>query len=302
MKFALLRCCVTSVFLKQYESATNAVLAKLGIELEEIKEFNCCGYPLKNSDFTAYALSSERNFALAEKRSLNILTLCNCCYGTLKHVAHVLKDNASLKKEIDTTLAKEDLAYTGAIEPKHLFEVLYHDIGLETIKQKIVKTYRNLNVAVHYGCHLLRPKEVVQFDNPFAPSIFDQLVAITGAKSVPWSTKLECCGAPLWGVNDELSLDLTEKKLVDAKQAGADYVCVICPFCQLQFDRVQRILLSRRTSAAGLPSLVYTQLLGLSLGIDEQSLGVEMNELPAERIYQLLGATEESQVARPAHS
>jgi heterodisulfide reductase subunit B len=302
MKFALLRCCVTSVFLKQYEFATNAVLAKLGIELEEVKEFNCCGYPLKNSDFTAYALSSARDLALAERRSLNILTLCNCCYGTLKHVAHVLKDNASLKKEIDTTLAKEGLAYTGAIEPKHLFEVLYHDIGLETIKQKIVKTYRHLNLAVHYGCHLLRPKEVVQFDNPFAPSIFDQLVAITGAKSIPWSTKLECCGAPLWGVNDELSLDLTEKKLVDAKQAGADCVCVICPFCQLQFDRVQRILLSRRASNAGLPSLVYTQLLGLSLGMDEQELGVGMNELPAETIHQFLATREEAPAASPVHS
>jgi len=302
MKFALQRCCVTSVFLKQYEAATDVVLAKLGIELEEVKDFNCCGYPLKNFDFTAYALSSARNLALAEKRSLNILTLCNCCYDNLKHVAHVLKDNASLKQEIDTTLAKEGLAYTGAVEPKHLFEVLYHDIGLDTIKGKMVKTYKNLNVAVHYGCHLLRPRNVVQFDNPFAPSIFDQLVGITGAKSIPWNTKLECCGAPLWGVNDELSLDLTEKKLVDAKQAGADYVCVICPFCQLQFDRVQRILLSRRTSAASLPSLVYTQLLGLSLGIDEQSLGLGMNELPAETIHQFLGTTEEAQSARPAYA
>jgi heterodisulfide reductase subunit B len=284
MNFALLRCCVTSIFLKQYEAATNAVLGALGIGLVDIKEFNCCGYPLKNFDLKAYALSSARNLALAEKRQLNILTLCNCCYGTMKHVKHLLKTDSSLNKEINTTLEKEQLTYRGGVEPTHLFNILYHDIGLDTIRQKLVKTYENLKVAVHYGCHLLRPNEVVQFDNPFAPSIFDQLVEITGAKSVPWTTKLECCGSPLWGVNDDLSLDLTQHKLTDAQKAGADYLCVICPYCQIQFDRVQRIMHARRTAAPTLPSLVYTQLLGLCLGLDRKSLGLEMNEVPGSAI------------------
>ncbi|HYA03172.1 MAG TPA: CoB--CoM heterodisulfide reductase iron-sulfur subunit B family protein, partial [Syntrophobacteria bacterium] len=221
---------MTSIFLKQYESATNAVLGALGIGLVDIKEFNCCGYPLKNFDLKAYALSSARNLALAEKLQLNILTLCNCCYGTVKHVEHLMKTDSSLNKEINTTLEKEQLTYRGGVEPKHLFQILYHDIGLDTIRQKLVKTYENLKVAVHYGCHLLRPNNVVQFDNPFAPSIFDQLVEITGAKSVPWTAKLECCGSPLWGVNDDLSLDLTQTKLSNARTAGADYLCVICPY------------------------------------------------------------------------
>jgi len=284
MNFALLRCCVTSIFLKQYESATNAVLGALGIGLVDIKEFNCCGYPLKNFDLKAYALSSARNLALAEKRQLNILTLCNCCYGTVKHVEHLMKTDSSLNKEINTTLEKEQLTYRGGVEPKHLFQILYHDIGLDTIRQKLVKTYENLKVAVHYGCHLLRPNNVVQFDNPFAPSIFDQLVEITGAKSVPWTAKLECCGSPLWGVNDDLSLDLTQTKLSNARTAGADYLCVICPYCQIQFDRVQRIMHSRRSGASTLPSLVYTQLLGLCLGLDRKSLGLEINELPGTAV------------------
>ena len=284
MNFALLRCCVTSIFLKQYESATNAVLGALGIGLVDIKEFNCCGYPLKNFDLKAYALASARNLALAEKRQLNILTLCNCCYGTVKHVEHLMKTDSSLNKEINTTLEKEQLTYRGGVEAKHLFQILYHDIGLETIRKKLVKTYENLKVAVHYGCHLLRPNNVVQFDNPFAPSIFDQLVEMTGAKSVPWTAKLECCGSPLWGVNDDLSLDLTQTKLVNAQKAGADYLCVICPYCQIQFDRVQRIMHSRRSGASALPSLVYTQLLGLCLGLDRRSLGLEINELPGTAV------------------
>jgi heterodisulfide reductase subunit B len=300
MKFALLRCCVTSIFLKQYESATNAVLAALGIGLVDVKEFNCCGYPLKNFDFTTYALSSARNLALAEKHKLNILTLCNCCYGTEKHVEHLMKTDSSLNKEINTILGKEHLTYRGEVEPKHFFEILYHDIGLETIKQKLVKTYENLKVAVHYGCHLLRPNNIVQFDDPFTPSIFDQLVEITGAKSVPWETKLECCGAPLWGVNDDLSLDLTQNKLMDAQKAGADYLCVICPYCQIQFDRVQRIMHSRRTPASPLPSLVYTQLLGLCLGLDRKSLGLDMNEYPGTEIERYLTGGTGAPAARAA--
>jgi heterodisulfide reductase subunit B len=288
MRFALLRCCVTSIFLKQYESATNAILAALGIGLVDVREFNCCGYPLKNFDFTTYVLSSARNLALAEKRKLHILTLCNCCYGTEKHVAHLMKTDSSLNKEINTILGKEHLEYRGEIEAKHFFEILYHDIGLESLKRKLVKTYENLKVAVHYGCHLLRPDNIVQFDDPFTPSIFDQLVEITGAQSVPWPTKLECCGAPLWGVNDDLSLDLTQNKLVDAQKAGADYLCVICPYCQIQFDRVQRIMHSRRPSASPLPSLVYTQLLGLCLGLDRKSLGLDLNEYPGTEIERYL--------------
>jgi heterodisulfide reductase subunit B len=209
-----------------------------------------------------------------------------------------MKTDSSLNTEINTILGKEGLTYRGEVEPRHLFEVLYHDIGLETLQRKLVKTYENLKVAVHYGCHLLRPDNIVRFDDPFTPSIFDQLVEITGAKSVPWATKLECCGAPLWGVNDDLSLDLTQNKLVDAQNAGADYLCVICPYCQIQFDRVQRIMHSRRRSALPLPSLVYTQLLGLCLGVDRKSLGLDMNEYPGTAIERYLTGGREAPAAR----
>lgn len=288
MKFALQRCCTTPIFLKQYESSTDAVLGKLGVGLVDIKDFNCCGYPLKNFNFKAHVLASARNLSLAEKRELNIITLCNCCYGSLKHVNHLMKEDTSLKSEMNITLEKEGLRYDGGIEVKHLLEIFFRDIGIEHLKERVVKTFKGLKIATHYGCHILRPRRIMQFDDAFSPSIFDKLVEITGAESIAWSSKLECCGSPMLGINDELSMDLTETKIKDARRSGADFLCVACPYCQLQFDRVQRMLHSKRRSNGQLPSILFTQLLGLSLGIDSETLGMDRNELSLRGILDFL--------------
>lgn len=279
MEFALLRCCVTAASLKQYENATNVVLRKLGVDLAEIKEFNCCGYPLKNVNFNASALLSARNLALAEKENLNITTLCNCCYGSVTHVDHLMKEDASFRKEMNGELEKEGLKYDGSIKVKHLLEILYDDIGIKRIKEQLVKPFSGLRIAAHYGCHLIRPDKMVRFENISAASIFDQLVEVLGAESIDWPKQLECCGSPSWGINDDLSMDLTQRKIMDAIQSDADYLCVACPFCQLQFDRVQNTFLSKRNEMRPLPSILYPQLLGLGLGIDGESLGIYDNEL-----------------------
>lgn len=288
MKFALQRCCTTPIFLKQYESSTDAVLGRLGVDLVDIKDFNCCGYPLKNFNFKAHVLASARNLSLAEKRELDIITLCNCCYGSLKHVNHLMKEDTSLKSEMNITLEKEGLRYDGGIEVKHLLEIFIRDIGIEHLKKRVVKTFKGLKIATHYGCHILRPRKIMQFDDAFSPSIFDKLVEITGAESIAWSSKLECCGSPMLGINDELSMDLTETKIKDARGSGADFLCVACPYCQLQFDRVQRMLHSKRCSNGHLPSILFTQLLGLSLSIDSETLGIDQNELSLRGILDFL--------------
>jgi heterodisulfide reductase subunit B len=154
------------------------------------------------------------------------------------------------------------------------------------------KTFVGLNVATHYGCHALRPSQITQFDDPVAPSVFDQLVEATGATSVSWPRQLECCGAPVWGVNDELSMDLTEKKLKDGKQAGAHYLCTACPYCQIQFDTVQQMISSGRGGNHYLPSILYPQLLGLSLGIDGGTLRLHMNQLPLAAVEGFLAVPE----------
>jgi heterodisulfide reductase subunit B len=288
MEFALFLGCTIPARLNQYESSSRAVLEKLGVGLVDIREFNCCGYPLRNIDFKVFILSSARNLALVEKKNLNVMTLCKCCYGSLKKADFLMKENASLKKEVNATLEKEGLKYEGRVEIKHLLSVLHKEIGIEAIKGKMVATFKRLKIATHYGCHALRPSQVVGFDNAVAPSLFDQLVEATGAESIDWPMKLECCGAPLWGINDRLSMDLTLKKLTDGKKSGADYVCAACPYCHIQFDKVQKMILSQRNVNHPLPSILYTQLLGLSFGIDRKALGLEMNEIPITGIEELL--------------
>ena len=279
MEYALLRCCVTGANLEQYEISTDAVLNKLGVDWVDIKEFNCCGYPLKNVDFNVHALLSARNLSLAEKKNSNITTLCNCCYGSTTHIDHLMKEDASFRKEINGKLEKEGLKYDGNVMVKHLLEILYEEIGIERIKEQIVTPFHNLRIAVHYGCHLIRPEKMVRFEKTSAKTIFDQLVEVLGAVSIEWPKQLECCGSPLWGINDELSMDLTQRKITDAIQADADYLCVVCPFCQLQFDRVQHTFMSKRNETRHLPVILYTQLLGLCLGIDEDILGINQNEI-----------------------
>ena len=279
MKFALFLGCTIPARLKQYESSSRAVLGKLGVDLVDIKEFNCCGYPLRNSDFKAAVLSAARNLALAEREALNMIVLCKCCFGMLKHAEHHMKEDPSLRKDINTTLKKEGLECKGSIEIKHLLSVLYHDVGVEAIKEKVVKPYKELKIATHYGCHALRPSEILQFDDPVNPTIFDGLVALTAAESIDWQARLDCCGAPLFGANDDLSMDLTEKKLTNAKQSGANYICDACAYCHIQFDTVQRMINSGRGGNHLLPAILYPQLLGLSLGIDSETLGLGMNQI-----------------------
>ena len=279
MKYALFLGCTIPRRLQQYDLSARAVLDKFDVDVVDIREFNCCGYPIKNSDFKTFVLFSARNLALAEKQSLDVMTLCKCCFGSLKKVNHLMKQDSSLRDEINFFLAKEGLEYKGTIEITHFLSVLHKEVGLKTLKEKVTRPFNDLKIATHYGCHALRPSDIMQFDNAVAPVLFDQLVETTGAKSINWPLKLECCGAPLLGVNDDLSMDLTEKKLANGKESGADYLCVGCPWCQVQFDTVQEMMTSQRSTNHRLPSILYPQLLGLAMGIDGDTLGIKMNKI-----------------------
>ncbi len=207
MSLALLHCCATAPLLEQYEAATTSVLSRLGIRVAEL-DFNCCGYPLRNSRFDAYVLSSARNLALAERAELDLVTACSCCYGSLRHVDHLLREDEGLRRTTNAALEKERLRSTGSARVRHLLQVLHDDLGVETLREERRRIFAGLKVACHYGCRLLRPRRVVRFDDAGSPSILDVLVEATGAESVAWGAKLDCCGAPVAGVNDRLSMDL----------------------------------------------------------------------------------------------
>ncbi|MGD8543289.1 MAG: CoB--CoM heterodisulfide reductase iron-sulfur subunit B family protein [Desulfobacteraceae bacterium] len=301
-RLALFRCCVTSLRLQHYESATDAVLGALGVVCDDLKAFGCCGYPLKNFDLKAYLLAAARNLALAEKNYLDITTSCNCCYGSLKQAQQMLAEDAGLLREINAMLSKEGLYYRREVQVFSLLETYHELMGAGAIQKRLKATYDGLQVATHYGCHLLRPSNVVAFDHPLAPKKFDALVALTGAQSIPWDTKLECCGSPMAGVNDTLAESLGRAKLDAAGRAGAALVCVICPYCQIQFDWIQARA-EQADQADGLPpALYYHQLLGLCLGIDPRQLGLTDRQLQAAGLQAALRpvAKEPAAEASPA--
>jgi len=274
-KFSVFLGCRIPTRLKYYETSSRAILSALDVELTDIPEFNCCGYPLQNINRKAFVLSSVRNMALSERQNLDILTLCQCGYGTFRMAEYLMTRNAALKDEVNGILAKEGLKYEGKTTVKHLLSVLFHDVGLDAIKKKIIRPFENLQIAVHYGCHSLRPSHIVRFDDPVSPTLFDRLVEITGAESIDWPAKLDCCGGPLSGTHDSLAMDFAEKKLETAQKSGAHYVAVACPYCQIQFDTVPKRMVFERGMDHVVPSVMYPQLLGLSMGIDEGILGLD---------------------------
>ena len=273
MNLAFFPCCISSAFLEQYETATRVVMAELGIEVQGRRDFNCCGYPLKGCNYGAYIHLSAKNLALSEKHGFYLMTPCGCCYGSLKYVETLLKQNSSLRDDVNSALSREGLEYAGTTVVKHVLEVLLEEVGIEKLQSRLEKKYQGVKVATHYGCHLLRPGKIVNFDNPFRPVKFDQLVKATGAESIPWSEKLECCGAPLLGVNDPVAFSLTGAKLGSAKRAKADYICSACPCCHFQFEKAREVLLSEHGVDFKLPSITYIQMLGVCLGIEERLLG-----------------------------
>lgn len=279
MKYAFFKGCKIPSNLEHYGTGTKKIIEKFGIRLVNL-DFNCCGYPNRDISFESFVLSSARNIARAGKKGLPIMTPCKCCYGNLKHANYFLKENEKLRKRINGHLEKENLIWTGTTEIKHLLSVLYDDVGPGAIKLQIVNPQSGLKVAAHYGCHALRPSAVVHFDNPRAPSIFEELIEATGAKTVEWPRRLDCCGNPLWEKNNDLSLNLMNMKLLDARDSGADCICTACTYCQFQFDTVQY----SEMNDGHFPAVLFTQLLGLALGIPERHLGLRKNAVPCEEI------------------
>ncbi len=269
--------CKISRFLPQYGQSTRAVLAALDVELDET-ELNCCGYPMRSENFLASMTAAARNLALAAHRGLPLLTPCKCCYGNLKHAHHWLGQNADLRAKINSLLAKEGLTWQQDTPVYHLLTVLDQEIGSQALQARIVCPLTNVRVAAHYGCHALRPGNITQFDNPLAPTLFERLIETTGAIAVDWPLRLDCCGHPQWGKNNRFSLALMTNKLTDARQAGADIMATACTYCQMQFDEVQAGYGPQ--DHPPLPAILFSQLLGLAMGLDKDILGMSNNRIP----------------------
>lgn len=279
MNYAFFTGCNIPARVAQYEKSARAVLGLLGVDLVDIEDFACCGYPARNLDRKAFLLSAAHNMALAEKSGLDMLVLCKCGFGTFKEAQHQLSAEPAMLEEINGLLADSGLRYNGNTRVNHFLSVLYHHVGVEGVKARISRSYKDLPVAVHYGCHALRPSALTGFDDPVNPVVFDRLVEATGATSAQWPEKLDCCGAPLMGVNDELSMELTRRKLDASRKSGAAFICTSCPFCQIQFDQVQERIESVSRSGHPMAPILYSQLLGLAMGLGEEDVGLDENRL-----------------------
>lgn len=276
-KYLMFLGCAIPYRVAAFEISARKILGKLGVELVEMPEFNCCGLPLDPVSHEMMLILAARNLALAEQKGLNIITLCPGCAGTLKKVNKMLKEDEALRDEINCHLKEAGLEFKGTVDAKHLMQVLIEDIGLEKVKNSVVRPLTMLKVAEHNGCHILRPKEFIGFDDPEDPKTLKMLIEATGATCLDYMDETECCGAPSVGVNDKIALQLARDKLNHIKMVDAQAMITICPFCHIMYDTNELRIEKMFNEAYGIPVLHYPQLLGLAMGMKPDELA--FNEL-----------------------
>jgi heterodisulfide reductase subunit B2 len=285
-KYLIFLGCAIPYRVSAYEISSRKVLAKLGVELVEMPEFNCCGLPLDPVSHETMMILAARNLALAEQQGLNILTLCPGCAGSLKKVNKILKEDKALREQINGHLKESGLEFKGTIEAKHLLQVLKEDVGIDNIKKAVVKPLSMLKVAEHNGCHILRPKEYIGFDDPEDPQTLKALVEATGATCLDYIDETECCGAPSVGVSDKVALQLARDKLSHVKQADAQALITICPFCHIMYDTNELRIEKMFNEVYGIPVLHYPQLLGLALGMTPEELAFNELRVSAKKLLE----------------
>ena len=272
--------CPSDATAMEQDMSTKAVFEKLGVELVEVEDWNCCGAAEVDDPELVYALNA-RNLAIAEKEGLDIVTPCSICYYNLERSNIALKADDELRakvKGIDSSLD-----YNGKIKAKHVLDVFVNDIGLEELSSKMSKKL-NLKVAPYYGCYIGRPPETA-FDDPDDPDSMDKLIGQMGGEIVPFSQmKTLCCGGPLMMTRSDIAFEMAMKILDTAKTAGADCIALACPLCGMMLDGKQADIEKALHVELDMPVVYITQLLGLALGIDAKELGLNKNAVDTKEI------------------
>ena len=280
-KYAFFLGCIAPLRYPGIEKSTREVCKALGVELVDMKGANCCPAPgvIKSFSRATWLAAAARNLALAEKEGLDVVTICNGCYGSLFDAAHELHEDKEMLEEVNKVLAEIGLKYSGNTKVRHFAEVLYKDVGIEKIK-KMVKKPAKYNVAAFYGCHFLKPSKLKQLDDSENPVILDELVEAVGATSVLRKQKAKpiCCGAGggLRSQFGDTAKKFTRTNLEIMKKSGAGIIVDICPFCHLQFDS------SQKDSGYSFPVLHLSQLYGLAMGMDAKDLGLDAHITPVK--------------------
>ncbi|UCD44876.1 MAG: CoB--CoM heterodisulfide reductase subunit B [Candidatus Bathyarchaeota archaeon] len=284
-EYALFLGCMTPIRLPYMESSARTLLGKFGVDLVDIPGTGCCPDPsLRSVDQLTWTSLAARNLVIAEEIGLDIITLCNGCFETLKTVNVSLKNDDKLRALVDKRLARVGKEFRGDTEVYHLVEVLNNDIGLEKISDAVVRPLKGLRVAAHYGCHLLRPNSILDVDDPVRPVLLDRLIELTGATSVPYYKKNMCCGAGTNLFDSDTAKELVKYKLGWVKRAGANCMSVVCPFCMFQYDVVQRLVRDELGDRFITPVLYYPEMLLLALGSEPEELALDMHRTSVQGV------------------
>ncbi|MEM2899798.1 MAG: CoB--CoM heterodisulfide reductase subunit B [Thermoplasmata archaeon] len=276
MEYALFLGCIAPMRYPGIESATRLVFSRLGVSLVDLKGASCCPAPGVTRSFTqeAWLTLGARNLCLAQNLGLDILTICNGCFGSLFEISNILNHDEKKRNYVNEELYKIGMKYDGKVKVRHFAEVLY-GLGKEKIENCLVKRISK-RAGVHYGCHFLKPTKVKKLDDAENPRILDELVSWVGCTSIEYKDKMACCGAG-GGVRartPEVALKMAKSKLDNLRNANAEIIVDVCPFCHLHYDQ------SQKTLGYSIPVVHLTQLYGFAFGFEPARLGFELQAIP----------------------
>ncbi|HEY3306427.1 MAG TPA: CoB--CoM heterodisulfide reductase iron-sulfur subunit B family protein [Candidatus Binatia bacterium] len=285
MKYAFYPGCVSRGGCPELYPSAVKVSAKLGIDLDELKDVGCTGagvLPQYISDPI-----NARTFAKAEELGLPVMTICSTCQGVMSQANYRLKGDPEYRAKINREyLAEEKLEYKGTTEVKHLLWVLFEDYGIERLKSLLRRPLKGLRVAPFYGCYIRRPPEAITPTKELnrRKNYLDELIGILGAELTDISGKGKCCGFPILTANEENSLAMVGKHTGEAKEKGADCMVTPCPLCHLNLDGNQPRAEAQEGKEIGLPILHLPQFLGLALGFDPGEMNLKRHIVPTQTV------------------
>jgi len=272
MRYSFFPGCSLESTAKDYLMSTQAVAKALGIEMEEVPDWTCCGStPAHATDALLAAALPARNLAIAKDLGQDMVVCCAACYGRLAGANLAIAEDARLRAQVAETIGRE---YSGGVRVRHFLQVLREDVGLAEIRDMIVKPLGGLKVAAYYGCLLTRPKELCIVDDPEDPQLMEELLSAIGAEPIEWPFKTECCGASFSITRTDTVKRLCGEILKMAKESGADCIAVACPLCQTNLDLRQADIEKATGETFGLPVFYFTQLLGHAFGLSDEELGI----------------------------